>query len=106
MYNRVSNPLPCFEFECLAYLEKEFPNLTIGYSDHSVGSEVPIAAAAMGAELIEKHFTLDNEMEGPDHKASATPDILAALVKGVRIVEQSLGKFEKSQKKLKYEIKL
>lgn len=65
-------PLPCFEFECLAYLEKEFPNLTIGYSDHSVGSEVPIAAAAMGAELIEKHFTLDNEMEGPDHKASAT----------------------------------
>ncbi len=60
----------------------------------------------MGAELIEKHFTLDNEMEGPDHKASATPDILAALVKGVRIVEQSLGKFEKSQKKLKYEIKL
>ncbi|HEM3684364.1 TPA: N-acetylneuraminate synthase [Streptococcus suis] len=99
-------PYPALNLNVLHTLKKEFPNLTIGYSDHSVGSEVPIAAAAMGAELIEKHFTLDNEMEGPDHKASATPDILAALVKGVRIVEQSLGKFEKEPEEVEVRNKI
>jgi len=78
-----------------ATLKKEFLNQKIGYSDHSIGYEVPIAAATLGAEIIEKHFTLDNDMPGPDHKASATPDILERLVKGVRIVETSLGKYEK-----------
>ena len=53
-------------------LQKEFPNHTIGYSDHSIGYSVPIAAVALGAEIIEKHFTLDNNMPGPDHKASGT----------------------------------
>ncbi|WP_314006042.1 N-acetylneuraminate synthase [Gemella morbillorum] len=77
-------------------LQKEFPNHTIGYSDHSIGYSVPIAAVALGAEIIEKHFTLDNNMPGPDHKASATPDILRRLVKGIRIVELSLGQFEKT----------
>ena len=76
-------------------LKKEFPNQKIGYSDHSIGYEVPIAAVSLGAEIIEKHFTLDNEMKGPDHKASATPDILEKLVKGIRIVEESLGSKEK-----------
>ncbi len=88
-------PYPSLNLNVIHTLKDEFKDLTIGYSDHSIGSEVPIAAAAMGAEVIEKHFTLDTNMEGPDHKASATPDILAALVKGVRIVEQALGRFEK-----------
>lgn len=88
-------PYSALNLNVLHTLKKEFPDLTIGYSDHSIGSAVSIAAAAMGAEVIEKHFTLDTEMEGPDHKASATPDILRDLVAGVRIVEQSLGQFEK-----------
>ncbi|MGT2829357.1 N-acetylneuraminate synthase [Streptococcus hillyeri] len=88
-------PYEALNLNVIHTLKEAFPELTIGYSDHSIGSEVPIAAVAMGAEVIEKHFTLDNDMEGPDHKASATPDILAALVKGIRIVEKSLGRFEK-----------
>ena len=88
-------PYEALNLKVIKTLKNEFPNLTIGYSDHSIGSEVPIAAAALGAELIEKHFTLDNDMPGPDHKASATPEILAALVKGVRIIEKSLGRYEK-----------
>lgn len=88
-------PYEALNLNVISTLKKEFPDLKIGYSDHSIGYEVPIAAAALGAEIIEKHFTLDNNMPGPDHKASATPEILANLVKGVRIVEKSLGKFEK-----------
>lgn len=76
-------------------LQKEFPEYHIGYSDHSVGYEAAIIAATMGATVIEKHFTLDNNMSGPDHKASATPDILKAIVSGVRKVEVMLGSFEK-----------
>lgn len=79
----------------ISTLKKEFPLLDIGYSDHSVGYEVPIIAAALGASMIEKHFTLDVNMEGPDHKASATPDVLRRLVRGIRILEQALGRFEK-----------
>ena len=89
-------PYDALNLNVITTLKREFPNLVIGYSDHSIGSEVPIAAAALGAEVIEKHFTLNTEMEGPDHKASATPDILANLVKGVRIVEKSLGSFDKT----------
>ncbi|KHD44211.1 N-acetylneuraminate synthase [Streptococcus hongkongensis] len=88
-------PYSSLNLNVIHTLKEEFPEFTIGYSDHSIGSEVPIAAVAMGAEVIEKHFTLDTEMEGPDHKASATPEILEALVKGIRIIEQSLGRFEK-----------
>lgn len=88
-------PYEALNLNVITTLKQEFPDLQIGYSDHSVGSEVPIAAAALGATIIEKHFTLDQNMPGPDHKASATPEVLKALVKGVRIVEKSLGKFEK-----------
>lgn len=88
-------PYTSINLNVIQTLKNEFPSLQIGYSDHSIGSEVPIAAAALGAEVIEKHFTLDNNMPGPDHKASATPEILDALVKGVRIVESAMGKFEK-----------
>lgn len=63
----------------------------VGFSDHSLGIEVPIAAAALGAEVIEKHFTLSRSMEGPDHKASLEPDELKAMVEGIRHVEEALG---------------
>lgn len=63
----------------------------VGYSDHTVGITIPIAAAARGARVIEKHFTLDRTLPGPDHRASLEPDELAAMVNAVRIVEQALG---------------
>lgn len=69
--------------------------VTVGYSDHTPGIEVPIAAVALGAEIIEKHFTLDKNMEGPDHKASLEPDELAAMVSGIRHIEAALGNGEK-----------
>lgn len=63
----------------------------VGYSDHTLGIELAVAAVALGAVIIEKHFTLDREMEGPDHRASLEPKELAALVRAVRNVEQALG---------------
>ena len=63
----------------------------VGYSDHTQGIEVPIAAVALGAEIIEKHFTLDHNMEGPDHKASLEPDELKQMVDGIRKTEKALG---------------
>ena len=63
----------------------------VGYSDHTVGIEVPIAAVALGAEIIEKHFTLDKNMDGPDHKASLEPQELAQMVSAIRHIEKSLG---------------
>lgn len=65
--------------------------IEVGYSDHTPGIEIPIAAAAMGAEIIEKHFTLDKTMEGPDHKASLEPDELKAMVAAIRNVEAAFG---------------
>ena len=67
----------------------------VGYSDHTVGIEVPIAAVALGATVIEKHFTLDCTMEGPDHKAAIEPDELKAMVSAIRNIEQALGDGEK-----------
>ena len=66
-------------------------HLPVGLSDHSVGIEVPIAAVAMGATVIEKHFTLDRTMIGPDHKASIEPDELKAMVSAIRNIEVALG---------------
>ena len=66
-------------------------DIAYGYSDHTVGIEVDIAAAAMGASVIEKHFTLDKTMEGPDHKASLEPDELQAMVQAIRNIEIALG---------------
>lgn len=63
----------------------------VGYSDHTQGIAVPIAAVAMGACVIEKHFTLDRSMEGPDHKASLEPDELKSMVQAIRLVERALG---------------
>lgn len=63
----------------------------VGYSDHTAGIEVPIAAVALGAEVIEKHFTLDKTMEGPDHKASLEPKELKAMVDAIRNIQAALG---------------
>ena len=63
----------------------------VGYSDHTKGIEVPIAAVALGAEVIEKHFTLDKNLPGPDHKASLEPNELAAMVSSIRNIEEALG---------------
>lgn len=65
--------------------------VTVGYSDHTLGIEVPIAAVALGAKVIEKHFTLDRNLPGPDHKASLEPDELRAMVEGIRNIEQALS---------------
>lgn len=70
---------------------KEKFNVDVGYSDHTKGIEVPIAAVALGAKVIEKHFTLDRNMEGPDHKASLEPDELKSMVSAIRNIELALG---------------
>jgi len=67
-------------------------SVKVGYSDHTPGIEVPIAAVALGAVIIEKHFTLDRNMEGPDHKASLEPDELKSMVRYIRNIEQAMGK--------------
>ncbi|MCY6370509.1 N-acetylneuraminate synthase [Clostridium ganghwense] len=70
---------------------KEALSVVGGYSDHTEGITIPIAAAALGANIIEKHFTLDKNMDGPDHKASLEPEELKKMVEGIRNVESSLG---------------
>lgn len=71
-------------------------SVKVGYSDHTQGIEVPIAAVALGANVIEKHFTLDRTLPGPDHKASLEPDELAAMVKAIRNIEAVLGNADKT----------
>lgn len=89
-------PTPMADVNLLAMKEmaRRF-GVRTGYSDHTQGIEVPIAAAALGACVIEKHFTLDRNLPGPDHKASLEPQELAAMVRAVRNVEQALGTGEK-----------
>lgn len=70
---------------------KDVFKVPIGYSDHTLGIEIPIAAVALGATVIEKHFTLDNSMDGPDHKASLEPQELKKMVAAIRNIEQALG---------------
>ncbi len=70
---------------------KEHCGCPVGYSDHTRGIEIPVAAAAMGAEVIEKHFTLDRNMEGPDHRASLEPGEFEEMVRAIRNVEKALG---------------
>lgn len=85
-------PTPMEDVNLKAMLTiKEAFKVDIGYSDHTKGIEVPIAAVALGAEIIEKHFTLDNSMEGPDHKASLEPEELKNMVDAVRNIENALG---------------
>ena len=65
--------------------------VNIGYSDHSLGIEVPIAAVALGAKVIEKHFTLDKNLDGPDHMCSLSPDELKRMVSSIRNIEEALS---------------
>ena len=85
-------PTPMSDVNLMAMLsiQKEF-NVEIGYSDHTLGIEVPIAAVALGASVIEKHFTLDKNLEGPDHKASLEPEELKAMVKAIRNIEKAIS---------------
>ncbi|MDP2167701.1 MAG: N-acetylneuraminate synthase [Thermodesulfovibrionales bacterium] len=85
-------PTPAEDVNLRAMLTiKERLMVKVGYSDHTLGIEIPIAAAALGATVIEKHFTLDRDMEGPDHKASLEPNELKAMVKAVRNIDKALG---------------
>ena len=83
-------PFEDVNLKALDALRKEF-GVKVGYSDHTRGIEVPIAAVAIGATVIEKHFTLDRNMEGPDHKASLEPDELIAMVSAIRNIEKAVG---------------
>lgn len=85
-------PAPFNEVNLRAMLTiKKAFNVRVGYSDHTLGIEVPIAAVTLGASVIEKHFTLDRSMPGPDHKASLEPKELRAMVAAIRNVERALG---------------
>lgn len=85
-------PTPYEDVNLKAMLEiKDKFGVKVGYSDHTNGIEVPIAAVALGASVIEKHFTLDKNMEGPDHKASLEPNELKAMVTSIRHIEDALG---------------
>lgn len=77
----------------LTTLMSSYPNYPIGFSDHTIGIEIPLASVALGACLIEKHFTLDKEMEGWDHKVSATKDELRGIVNGAKRINDALGSF-------------
>jgi len=72
-------------------LKTAYPNVVVGYSDHTIGTVAPIAAVAMGANVIEKHFTLDNKMYGPDHQFSADIPTLKTMVEQIRNVERAMG---------------
>jgi len=84
-------PFEDVNIKAMLTIKHAFPGVAVGYSDHTIGIEVPIAAVAMGATIIEKHFTLDKNMEGPDHKASLEPDELKAMVTAIRNIEKALG---------------
>ena len=88
-------PLEAINLRAMTTLVETF-GLQVGYSDHSLGLTVPIAAVARGARVIEKHFTLSRSRPGPDHPASLEPDELAAMVRAVREVEFALGRPEKA----------
>ncbi len=87
-------PFEDVNLKAMLTIQKDF-DVNIGYSDHTRGIEVPIAAVALGATVIEKHFTLDRNMPGPDHKASLEPNELKDMVSAIRNIEQALGDGEK-----------
>ena len=83
-------PMEDVNLKAMLSIQKEF-GTNIGYSDHTLGIEVPIAAVSLGASVIEKHFTLDKSMPGPDHKASLEPTELKAMVTAIRNVEKAMA---------------
>jgi len=87
-------PMEDVNLNAMITIQKKF-GVAIGYSDHTLGIEVDIAAVSMGASVIEKHFTLDKTMPGPDHKVSLAPEDLKAMVFAIRNIEKALGSSEK-----------
>jgi N,N'-diacetyllegionaminate synthase len=90
-------PTPCQDvnLKVLWKLMQKYPSYFVGLSDHTLGIEVPIAAVAMGAHIIEKHLTFDRPMDGPDHKASLTPGEFSDMVRCIRNVEAAMGDGQK-----------
>jgi N,N'-diacetyllegionaminate synthase len=83
-------PMPDVNLRAMQSIKNKF-NVSVGYSDHTLGIEIPIAAVALGATVIEKHFTTDRSQPGPDHKASLEPLELKSMIDGIRAVEIALG---------------
>lgn len=83
-------PFEDVNLNAMVSMHEQF-GIPVGYSDHSEGITVPVAGASLGAVMIEKHFTLDKNLPGPDHKASLNPDELAAMVQAIRVVEKIMG---------------
>lgn len=88
-------PYEDINLNAISYLKEIFPEYKIGFSDHSASYIAGVSSVTYGITFLEKHFTLDKDFEGPDHKASVTPDELKSLCKGIRIIEKCLGKCEK-----------
>lgn len=84
-------PTDAINLHAMATLREAFPECVIGYSDHTLGTHIPAAAVALGARIIEKHFTLDKTLPGPDHQASLTVEELGGMVRQIREVEAGLG---------------
>ena len=78
----------------IKYLQKNYPQYTIGYSDHTIGISTPVAAVAMGSQIIEKHITLDRRMKGTDQAGSLGPDGINRLIRDIRVLELAFGKEE------------
>lgn len=83
-------PMSDVNLRAMQSIQNKF-KVAVGYSDHSLGVEIPIAAVALGATVIEKHFTIDRNLPGPDHKASLEPPELKSMIDGIRNVEKALG---------------
>jgi N,N'-diacetyllegionaminate synthase len=84
-------PMQDVNLRAMLTIQQSFPGIQVGYSDHTLGTEVPIAAVTMGATVIEKHFTLDKSLPGPDHKASLEPAELCDMIQSIRNIEMALG---------------
>lgn len=96
-------PMTSVNLKAMLTLKEAF-KIPVGYSDHTEGIEVPVAAVAMGAKVIEKHFTLDRNMEGPDHLASTEPDEFKKMVESIRNIEKAMGNGEKLPTKSEIDI--
>lgn len=94
-------PLEDVNLNSIKYLQKKF-NITVGFSDHTIGIDIPIAAASLGAEIIEKHFTLNKRLKGPDHKVSLSPNEFKNMVLSIRNIEKAFGNFDKKVTKSEY----
>jgi N,N'-diacetyllegionaminate synthase len=84
-------PFEDVNLRAMLTIRNAFPGISVGYSDHTLGIEVAVAAVALGAAVLEKHFTLDRNLPGPDHRASLEPDELKAMVQAIRNIEKALG---------------